>query len=311
MSQPKNDLDLALKLIETCRLAEALELLEKELSMNLDSEGIVFAIKCCKFWAGVLGSSGKRSAFEQGEALVNQWKQFLIAFPIPTESHEICDKTVYSFKKCVFSLALEAYAKAGEEEKDGRFKSEILRKTGLCYKKLGSYETALGCLKEANCELGGQASVISEMADCYALCGETRNAKMLFREAFYIDAHKVELSFLDSPMITALVQKVRDVGKDGEGLCEWVAVYGVILGVFNVKRLLLPQEVIRLRQEIFATESEIKDPKSDEKVLRPRLLNLYFWLLDYYVLSKESSGSISEIMLKMKILDPEIYELYR
>ena len=311
MSQPKNDLDLAFKLIETCRLPEALELLEKELSMNLDSEGIVFAIKCCKFWAGVLGSLGKRSAFEQGEALVSQWKQFLLSFPLPPESRDVCDKAVYSFKKCVFSLALELYTKASDEEKDDRLKSEILRKTGLCYKKLGSYETALGCLKEANSELAGQAAIIAEMADCWALCGETRNAKMLFREAFYIDAHKVELSFLDSPMIGALVQKVREAGKEGESLCEWVAVYGVILGVFNVKRLLLPQEVIRLRQEIFATESQIKDPKSDEEVLRPRLLNLYFWLLDYYVLSKESSDSISEIMLKMKILDPEIYELYR
>ena len=311
MSQPKNDLDLALKLIETCRLAQALELLEKELSMNLDSEGIVFAIKCCKFWAGVLGSLSKRSAFEQGEALVNQWKQFLIAFQAPKDSADITDKALYSFKKCVFSLALESYAKAGEEEKDGRLKSEILRKTGLCYKKLGSYETALNCLKEANAELAGQAAVIAEMADCWALCGETRNAKMLFREAFYIDARKVELSFLDSPMIVALVQKVRQAGKDGESLCEWVAVYGVIWGVFNVKRLLLPQEVIRLKQEIFTTESQIKDPKSDEEVLRPRLLNLYFWLLDYYVLSKENSGNISEIMLKMKILDPEIYELYR
>lgn len=305
--QSENALCDAFKLIEICNISEASEMLKDALTINLDDESIVFAIKCCGFWIDTLNSIPSLSSFEQGETLLNQWKQFVFITGKKSEKYE---RTIYSFKKGIFSLALECYSKAADE-KDSRLKSEILRKTGLCYKKLGSYEVALNFLKEANGTLSGQAAIVAEVADCYALCGETKNAKMLFREAFYIDAKKIDFFFLDSPMIKALINKVEEIGYTGEALQEWVAVYGVILEVFTVKRLLRSQEVIRLRQEIFARESEMKDPGSNKEVIKPRLLNLYFWLIDYYISSKEKSSSISEVMLKMKILDPEIHNLYR
>lgn len=305
--QSDNALCQTFKLIEACRISEASDLLKEALTIDLDDDGIVFAIKCCGFWTATLSSLPRFSYLEQGDTLLNQWKQFLFVAGKQDPEHE---KTVYSFKKGIFSLALESYSKA-LDEKDSRLRSEILRKTGLCYKKLGSYEVALGLLTEANAALPGQSSVIAEMADCYALCGETKNAKMLFREAFYIDAEKIDFFFLDSPLIRVLIEKVEELGYPEPALKEWVAVYGVLFGVFTVKRLLRSQEVIRLRQEIFAKESEIKNPGSSKEIIKPRLLNLYFWLIDHYILSKEASGSISEIMLKMKILDPEIHDLYK
>ncbi|MGN0730163.1 hypothetical protein [Treponema sp.] len=305
--QSENALCNAFKLIETCNISEASKLLEAALPLDLDDSNIIFSIKCCSFWIDTLNSISGLSSFEQGETLLNQWKQFVY---ITRREKEKNEKTVYSFRKGIFSLALECYSKAADE-KDSRLKSEILRKTGLCYKKLGSYEIALKLLKDANCTLPGQAAVVAEVADCYALCGETKNAKMLFREAFYIDAKKIDFSFLDSPMIKALIAKVEELGYTGEILQEWVAVYGVILDVFTVKRILRAQEVIHLRQEIFARESEMKDPGSNKDAIKPRLLNLYFWLIDYYLSSKEKSSKLSEIMLKMKILDPKIHDLYR
>lgn len=305
--QSENALNRALKLVETCSVTEASDLLKDALTIDLDDDTIVFAIKCCGFWTNTLNSLPNLSYFEQGETLINQWKQFLF---LTGKNDCLYEKILYSFRKGIFSLALESYSRAADE-KDNRLKSEILRKTGLCYKKLGSYEVALNFLKEANSTLQGQAAVIAEVADCYSLCGETKNAKMLFREAFYIDAGKIDFFFLDSPLIRVLIEKVENLGYTGEALQEWVAVYGVIYGVFNVKRLLRSQEVIRLRQEIFAKESEMKDPGSNKEIIKPRLLNLYFWLIDYYILSKETSSNISEIMLKMKILDPEIHDLYK
>ena len=243
--------------------------------------------------------------FEQGETLITQWKQFTTIIERETAPLE---HTVYSFKKGVFSLALDRYNRAGNE-KDVEFTAEICRKKGLCYKKLGSYETALNWLKEANATAPNQAPVLAEIADCYALCGETRQSKALFREAFFINASKVDLDFLDSPFIKILVEKVKEKGYSGEILKEWIPVYGAVLGAFSIKRDLHSQEVLHLRQEIYAKESELKLPYSNTSVLTPQLLNLYLWLIDYQVLKKESISKINEILLKIKILDENIYSM--
>ena len=125
-----------------------------------------------------------------------------------------------------------------------------------------------------------------------------------------MDAQKIELFFLDSPLIRVLVEKVEDAGYSGAALLEWIPVYGVLLGMFNVKRPLRSQEVLRLKQEIYSREGEIKDPANNRELLKPHLINLYFWLIDYYVLAKDSVSKINEVMLKLKLLDPKIHELY-
>ncbi|WP_407396749.1 tetratricopeptide repeat protein [Treponema sp.] len=304
--QSDKALEEALKLIESCTFRQPLELLKDILPGELGDKRLVFAIKCCDFWAKTDDSLSETSCFEQGEWLLNQWKKFqmILEFAEPD-----CDKIIYSFKKGIFSKALEVYSKANDE-KDPKFKSEILRKTGLCYKKLGSYEMGLRFLTEANAMVPGQAQLIAEMADCYAFYGETKNAKMLFKEAFYMDARKIDLTFLDSPLIRVLIEKVEDAGHTGQALLEWIPVYGVILGIFNVKRQLKSQEVLRLKQEIYSKEGEMKDSSSNKDFLKPHLINLYFWLIDYYVLEKDSVSNIKEILLKLKLLDPEIHKLY-
>lgn len=303
--QSEDDLKKAYKLIETCSTDKAAKILNEALRNELGEQNLVFAIQCCGFWQKIFETLPQLEYFEQGETLITQWKQF--ATIIEREKAPL-EHTVYSFKKGVFSLALDRYNRAGNE-KDVEFTAEICRKKGLCYKKLGSYETALNWLKEANATAPNQAPVLAEIADCYALCGETRQSKALFREAFFINASKVDLDFLDSPFIKILVEKVKEKGYSGEILKEWIPVYGAVLGAFSIKRDLHSQEVLHLRQEIYAKESELKLPYSNTSVLTPQLLNLYLWLIDYQVLKKESISKINEILLKIKILDENIYSM--
>ena len=75
--QSENALCDAFKLIEICNISEASEMLKDALTINLDDESIVFAIKCCGFWIDTLNSIPSLSSFEQGETLLNQWKQFV------------------------------------------------------------------------------------------------------------------------------------------------------------------------------------------------------------------------------------------
>lgn len=305
--QSDKALDEALILIESCNFIQPLELLKEILKSELGNKRLVFAIRCCDFWAKTDIFLTETSYFDQGERLLAQWKNFQMILEFATPE---CEKIIYSFKKGIFSKALEVYSKANND-KDPKYKSEILRKTGLCYKKLGSYEIALKFLTEANNMVSGQAQLIAEMADCYAFYGETKNAKMLFREAFYINARSIDLTFLDSPLIRVLIEKVEDSGYSGSTLLEWIPVYGVIFGIFNIKRHLKAQEVLRLKQEIYSKEGEMKDPSSNKEYLKPHLINLYFWLIDYYLLEKDSISKINEVMLKLKLLDPEIHNLYK
>ncbi len=303
--QSDSALEQAYRNIECCNIAQALVLLEETLKADLENKELVFALHCCYFWQKVTDSLSSLSNFEKAESLVSQWKQFKLLLI----EKRTTETSVYAFKKGIFSEALKFYEKSGDE-KDDRLRAEIFRKSGLCYKKLGSYEKALSCLTEANSLVQNQAAVLAEMADCYALCGESKFAKLLFREAFFVDAEKIDLDFLDSPLIKLLVEKVKEKGYTGQELLEWIPIYGVLLGVFNVKRELRSQEVLKLKQEIYAKKSELKNPANNSSLITPKLLNMYFWLIDHYVLSKESVAKIDEALLEIKILDKSIYNLY-
>jgi hypothetical protein len=132
----------------------------------------------------------------------------------------------------------------------------------------------------------------------------------MFREAFFLDAQKIELSNMDSPLINSLAEKVREEGYSGAELLEWIPVYGTLLDVFNIKRPLRAQEVGRLKQDIYARENELKNPANNEALIKPRLISMYLRLIDYYMIEKESVKRIKEITLKIKLLDSKLYKKF-
>ena len=297
----------AYSLLRSGNPAEAKALLNGALVYELENQEILFTIACCNFWIDALDRANKLdNAFERGQSYCNEWKNFL---QFLSREEKTFDRTLFAVRSGIFSLALACFNQLAGE-KDPVLKAEILRKTGLCYKKLGSYETARSCLAEANDVRSDSAATIAELADCYALCGEEKQAKVLFREAFYIDPQKIEPEFLDSELIQCLIRNVKQKGYSGAALMEWIPVYGHLHGVFTVKRMLRQQEVVRLKQEIYAKEMEIKDPSCQRNLLTPRLINLYFWLIDFYSAAKEDVSKMNDIVTRIKILDTEIYELY-
>lgn len=297
----------AYSLLRSGKPSEAKVLLNNALVYELENEEILFAINCCNFWIDVMErAKAANDNFERGQTYCNEWKNFL---QFLSREEQTFDRTLFAAKTGVFSSALACFNQLADE-RDPILKAEILRKLGLCYKKLGSYETARNYLGEANEARPDSSPIIAEMADCYALCGEEKQAKVLFREAFYIDPQKIEQEFLDSELIQCLIRNVRQKGYSGAALMEWLPVYGQLYGVFTVKRRLRPQEIARLKQEIYAKETEIKDPSCQRDLLTPRLINLYFWLIDYYVAANENVSKMNDIITRIKILDTEIYELY-
>lgn len=307
-NQSEEGFKQAYGMLENGNPAEAKKILAHILEFNLDNREIDFAIWCCSYWIDFIKKLPKLEPYEQGESLFFQWKSFEDAL---SRKKEIFERSVFSVQTGIFTLALKSFASVPQEYlKVPAQKCDILLKTGICNKKLGKYDIARTCLAEANSLSPGSPQIIAEMADCCALCGMENDAKVLFREAFFIDAKKIDIHLLDSELIKCLIKRVRDAGYSGTELQYWVPVYAVLYGIFNIRRELRSVEVLKLKQDIYETEMEIKNPANNIRQLKPKLIYMYFRLIDHYVQKSHPAQDINDILLKLKILDKEIYDLY-
>ncbi|MCQ2591819.1 MAG: hypothetical protein MJ188_03455 [Treponema sp.] len=320
--QTENGLKEALKFLEEGNPVQAQQVINGLFEHDLESKELSYTNRCCIFWLDTSKRLLEQNHREQktyddynyqGDILLSEWKSFQLFLSKEKFTYE---PALYAVRKGFFSTALKHFTKLISvqtkitDERDTYRKAEIFKNAGICYKKLGDFESARDCLSEANNICPNRASVLAELADCYSLCGEDRYGKVLFREAFFIDPESIDVDFLDSELIKYLINKTKEMGYKGKVMQYWIPVYGVLCSIFNIKRDLTSQEVCRLKQNIFAMENENKDPSSNSNILIPKLLNSYFWLIDHYVQKKENLTKINEILLKIKILDSSVYETY-
>jgi len=298
-------------------------LIEDALANDLDNKEIVFALRCVNFWvdkmlAGGLAATSESGIYaalavgegsrpeDKGDFLIHYWKRFL---PFVKDDADAFERCITAVRTGVFSQALDAFHEALGLHKSPH-EGELYRKAGLCHKKLGEYETALSFLSEASVLLPADSSILAEMADCYALCGNDRAAKVLFRDAFFVNASRIDIAHLDCLMILNLLEQTAKKGFSGYALLEWIPVYGVLYGVFNIKRELRAHEAAKLKQAIYALENELNETSSDSDLIVPRLMNHYFWLIDHLAASQDERSKIEETLRKIKLLDIEIYKQF-
>lgn len=285
---------------------EAQKIISSLFENDLENKELIYTNKCCVFWLDSINRLKHIDSYERSVNILLEWKNFQEYI---AREKEVFEPALFSVQQGYFSNALNEYSKL-VEEKDPMQRAEIFKNIGICYKKLGDFEQARTYLTEANNIYPNIAAVLAELADCYSLCGEDKIGKVLFREAFFIAPDNIDLDFLDSELIKCLIKKTEEKGYSGKMLQFWIPVYGVLSGVFNIKRELTSQEVARLKKDIYAMESEYKDPACNTEILIPRLLYCYFWLMDHYDLAKENPAKINEILLKIRILDSNVYEAY-
>jgi tetratricopeptide (TPR) repeat protein len=288
-------------------LAQANELLEKALSIDFEHPEVVYALKCVNFWTERAGRAAElQPGFEKGEYLLSQWKSFQAFLARFGSAYERC---VYAVRQFVFSEALASY-QGMMTDSENQQDPELLVRMGKCYKGKGDYIPAVKFFEAAAQNRREDAETLAELGDCYALINETRSAKALLREAFFVNARKVEIDSLESEMMRRLVSKLRELGLASPELEEWLPVYAVLFGVFTVKRELRPIEIGKLKQSIYQLEKEQKEDGADAQYLVPRLINRYFWLIDHYIAVREEKPKIDEVLLKIKLLDASVHRQY-
>ncbi len=304
-------LDSACQQVREGMFAEALQELEGAVEVDVERTGTAAALKAVAFWRErEARATGLRDPWERGEAVVAQWK-LLGAFV--ERLGEVPERCLFSLKQRAFSLAMASYRSVpGPGDAD----PELLLRIGRCAKGVGNYEQAIECLERANHERREAPAILAELADANALAGETRAAKVFFREAFFADPQAIDLGLLESPLIGRLVARLRTMGHAEPELAEWVPVYGTVWGVLNVRRELRPLELGKLKQAIFQLEKDVRDPAAGAagavapRLLVPRLINRYFWLIDHYLTAGEQRERVEEVLARIKELDPGVHREY-
>jgi tetratricopeptide (TPR) repeat protein len=291
------------------RPEEAVGKLIEALNADYRQQEALYALKCLNWWLEHIkdiDSAADACPYSRGKFLLSQWKSYYGFLDLVGNEFERCQ---YAVKHFVYGFALQNFR---EVFTDGsmRHDPDLLEQLGRCYKGIGSYEEALNYLKQAAQFKQEDAATMAALADVYALLGETKAARALFREAFFIDPQVIDLRNLESELILALIRRVAGMGHSGAELQEWIPVYGALLGVFTVKRELKLTELGRLKQQIFDLENEMRGKTGDENILTPALLNKYFRLMDYYEGTNSSHALIDEIKMKIKIVEPVIFERY-
>lgn len=296
----------AAELIVSHQLPEANQELERALAIDFENEAVVTSLKYANFWSDRQARVDELAdPFERGEYLLGQWTVF----------QEFVDRvgprielTLNAFRQHVFRRALSFYREVYEDRSNRD--TALLVRIGRCYKGTGEYDRAMKFLRAAATERPDDAEVLAELADVLALVNEPAQAKAFFREAFFMDAQKIDVSRLDSELIQRLVRAVEDRGFSDSELLEWLPVYGVLYHVLNVKRELRSIEFGRLKQSIYELERELREGTGDPRLIKPRLINRYFWLIDHYVAVKESQGKIDEVKIKIRSVDADVYRQY-
>jgi tetratricopeptide (TPR) repeat protein len=281
--------------------------LEKALQIDFENKEIKFALKCVHWWIENTGRIENITDFyEKGGFILSLWKKYHIFL---RQFDKVYDRCQYAVRCFVFSSALFCF-KGLLGNRANQHDPSLLLLVGRCYKGLGNYREALDYLEQAVRFKREDAETLAEVADVNAMLAETKAAKALFREAFFHDPAKIDMMSLESDLILRLKDEVAALGYAEEELREWMPVYGYLWGVFSVKRELKQVEAGRLKQSIFSMESERDANPARGSILKPRLLNRYFWLIDHYENSRENPALIEEVLLKIKVTDPDIYQRY-
>jgi tetratricopeptide (TPR) repeat protein len=286
----------------------ALATLEKALGIDFDHPEVKYALKCLTWWIEHIKRAGDfRDHYDKGAFILSQWKPY---YGFVDRFDEHFDSCQFVIRRYVFSAALSCFSGLlgdGANEHD----PGLLLLVGRCYKGIGNYGESLKYLEQTVRFKREDAETLSELADVNALLAENRAAKVLFREAFFVDPQKIDLRSMESEMIIRLRDRVMEMGYKGPELAEWIPVYGCLFGVFSVKRELKQVELSRLKQSIFALENEIGHSGRDQSpLLKPRLINRFFWLIDHYQNTRDDPGVVEDTMRKIKIIDESIYEWY-
>lgn len=304
--------DQAIKLVRNGQYAQASELLQQVVFLDLNSRTPNIAIKCCDFWARRFHRLRLLKGLEVAHFLFESWQSF---------STNVLRETDREIERLVFTAKMQIFGHVAKElEHESYLKpddSNVWLFLARSHKMRGDFDEAIELYANVLSVEKNRPEALAELADCYAVIDEEVHAKALFREAFFHGPERIDPLYLESAMYIQLEQKTfSEVHTQGH-LQEWMAVYGVVYGTFSFARELSSAEYARLNQSIHALRAQLDESMAGEKrdSLVPRLIYRLFWLIDYYlslgVEVETTRENIKKVLLEIRFLDERVYKKYK
>jgi len=294
------------KLLEEGNFNEAIALFENIIHENSNYPGVADGVKAARFWISRKNRAKKYSSpYDKARLLLKEWKDFEKYMVKNNLRH---GRSTSAIQKYIFGDIIESFTDAYNEGVAPD--TGILVQIGDCFKKLGNYERAIDIYEYARSFNKEDPGLLSKLGDCYFSIDETSKAKVLFREAFFIDPGQIELDCIESPFIHMLFKKTMEKVSDKEVSVYWFPVIAEINKAFNVKREPKKGELEKLRSEIEALEEEYAKNRRRRPYIEPKLLNHYFWLIDTLKIIGGSRKEIENSLQRINEIDPEIFSRY-
>ncbi len=293
----------SLELLRYGKFEEALDSFYFILKSNYLNSTAESAVKCCKYWLARMNKINHiNESYEKGKSLFNEWKKFE---NFTKSIKNIQNKVITNIMFFIFNTALDAFKKDLRKDRLPDFETIFI--IALSYKKIGDFKNAIKYFEESIKIQNDSSNIIAQLADCYALIDQEKKAKLLFREAFFLDPSSIELDLLDSNIITYIITKMIESNILKKELVYWLPIYGRILNIFNIFRELIPSEIIKINKEISYIENNYNNQIEKDNCLKTKLLNCYFWIYD----NNKNKNDLVLIENKIKNISEEIYITFK
>lgn len=293
-------------MLEEGNFRDAIALFDKIIKENTHYPGAADSRKAGKFWINRKNKHNRHhNSYDKAKLLLKEWRDFE---KYMTRNNIKYGRSAASIQKYIFSDIISSFTKAYNEGIAPD--TDILIQIGDCFKKLGNYEKAIDIYEYARSFNKDDPALLSKLGDCYFSINETPKAKVLFREAFFLDPGQIELECIESPFIHMLYQKTEAQVQNAEISMYWLPVIAEINSAFNVKREPKKGELDKLRSEIEKLENEYRANKRKRPYIEPKLINHYFWLIDTLKIIGGSKKEIEKLLQRIYEIDSKIYALY-
>ena len=179
------------KQLEDGDFKKAQQELDLLLQKDIPHDKIIGCLKVLSFWQDSFERFYQMSVkehYQKGFFLIKQWVTFYTHFHALMPLLQI---ELYGLKLFLFEQALLEFKQINSHLRD----EESLLHISRCYRGLDNYEQALRFIDNCFKRNRSNPTVMAEYADLLLLTEHTVMGKLLYREAFFLDPQKIELSF--------------------------------------------------------------------------------------------------------------------
>jgi len=215
------------------------------------------------FWKGRLGKIAWRHiGAAEAEQVFQFWVEFEDAFGYPWPRDTLEDQ----FQKRYFSKLL-SHTASGWEAQTTKLPGGM--PLGLLYLLAQRSDSAIVALQNLIASEPGNAMAYGYLGDAYFLRGDLKTARICYREAFVMEAEKVDLKRLQDRELKGKLEEFLAHGSFGSDAMAWFPVEAQLDGFFEPRKFRDLEEVkawLKLYLDLSKAHGKSKD-----QALVPRL----------------------------------------